>query len=221
MMSQRPSRCIFGPPIREYDGRRTLRSLADALAKLQEFGGLANGEGVEIKTWGLMLPDGRSTGFLVVIGPSRADGSRWVIRMPSSGRFVACTTRGERQTYDIAVLDNATSDAEGNVRLEDGRLLHRIDFIPAPFLRHLTGIEEAIVEHALEFLGVEDECYRPIHNELPPDVQMLRYDLIWDIRIERLKPVQHHVCRKVPNASPSVVAATLKYVGMRMPRSIA
>src|SRR5205085_11029164 len=92
--------------------RRTLRSLADALAKLQEFDGLADDDLVEIKTWGLTLPDGRSTGFVVILGSFQADDSRWIVRMPSSGRFVARTTLGEKQSYDITVLDDATGDDE-------------------------------------------------------------------------------------------------------------
>jgi hypothetical protein len=39
-------------PYFEYDGRKTMRSLADALTKLRELGNLSDGEDVEIKTMG-------------------------------------------------------------------------------------------------------------------------------------------------------------------------
>jgi hypothetical protein len=51
-------------PWLEYDGRKTMRSLADALTKLRELGNLSVGENVEIKTMGIRLPDGRLSGHV-------------------------------------------------------------------------------------------------------------------------------------------------------------
>jgi hypothetical protein len=210
---------IFAPPIQEYDGRLDLQSIADALAKLRELDGLADDDKIEIKTARLTLAEGHSSGFVVVLGPLHADGSRRAIRMPSSARFMASTTLRERQAYDIAVLNDAVGDAEGNVELSDGRFLHLVDLIPTPFAREWSDDEEAIVEHALKFLEVDDRCYSPIHDALPPDVQMLRYDAVAKIRIRRLKPVQHYVWRQMPHVSASLIAATLRRAGMQLPRS--
>ena len=106
---------VLAPPIREYDGRTSMRSLVDALTKLRELDGLSDSEDVEIRTRGVKLPDGQFTGFVVVLGPIRADGSRWVIRMPSSARFAAATTLRERHVYEIPLLNGAISDCDGNV----------------------------------------------------------------------------------------------------------
>jgi hypothetical protein len=96
-------------PWLEYDGRKTMRSLADALTKLRELGNLSVGENVEIKTMGIRLPDGRLSGIASVLGPQQHDGTRRVIFMPSSATFSARTTLGERQQYEIQKLNDATS----------------------------------------------------------------------------------------------------------------
>jgi hypothetical protein len=211
---------VFGPPLKEYDGRATLRSLADALAKLQELGGLSDGDVVEIKTAGLTLPDGRLTGFVTVLGLCRADGSRWVIRMPSSGKFTARGTFGERHTYNIAVLNGARSDLDGNISLANGEFLHQVDLRATPFLRDLSETEEAIVEHALKFLGAEDQCYFPLHDSLPPDVQLLHYEEVAKIRIPSLKSLQYAIQKEIPGVSYTFIANTLKFAGMRFPRAV-
>jgi len=41
-------------PYLEYDGRKIMRSLADALTKLRELGNLSGRENVEIKTMGII-----------------------------------------------------------------------------------------------------------------------------------------------------------------------
>src|SRR5215211_7915668 len=115
-------------PYLEYDGRKTMRSLADALAKLRELGNLFDGEKVEIRTMGLRLPDGRPSGVVSVLGPQQQDGTRMVIFMPPSATFSARTTLGD-QHYEIQELNNATSDSEGNVELASRQFLHQINLI--------------------------------------------------------------------------------------------
>src|SRR4051812_29759635 len=94
-----PNSSILAPPFRDYDGRETMRSLADALHKLQELGALSTDERVEIRTAAVQLPD-RASGLVLVVGPPRPD-VRWVIRMPSAAKISARTTRGEPLTLGI------------------------------------------------------------------------------------------------------------------------
>ena len=49
---------LLGHPYVEYDGRKSMRSLADALTKLREEHHLDEGQNVTIKTKGVILPDG-------------------------------------------------------------------------------------------------------------------------------------------------------------------
>ena len=196
-----------------------MRSLIDALTKLRELGALYDGKDAEIRTKGVKLPDGKLTGFVVVLGPIAADGSRCVIRMPSSARFAAATTLHERHVYEIPLLNGAISDCDGNVQLATGEYLHQVDLIPAPCHYDFEATEHSIVHHAVRFLGVEDQCYRPMHEELLPNELRLDYHLVAQIRIDRLKPVQHYVMGHVPNVSMSFIAQTLRRAGMRLPRS--
>jgi hypothetical protein len=80
---------LFAPPVLDYDGRKTLRSLADALEKLRELDGLSDQEIVKINVWPLRLFDGRRTACVSVVRPRRSDGSMFVVLMPSSGAFSA------------------------------------------------------------------------------------------------------------------------------------
>jgi hypothetical protein len=155
-------------PWLEYDGRKTMRSLADALTKLRELGNLSVGENVEIKTMGIRLPDGWLSGIASVLGPQQHDGTRRVIFMPSSATFSARTTLGERQQYEIQKLNDATSDSEGNVELANGQFLHQIELIPAPAHYDFTLGEEKIVMAAIEFLQ------RPRQAIIRPSRSLLR-----------------------------------------------
>ena len=152
--------------VRTYDGRRDMRSLADALAKLRELDGFSDGGNFEIKTMEILLPDRRALGLMAVLGPRHHDESGWIIRMPSAVKFTARTTIGTLQTYDIALLNDAISDSDGNVKLAGGQFLHQIDLIPAPIPCDFTATDDETVRHALKFLQVEDRCYLPIDEEL-------------------------------------------------------
>ena len=209
---------LFAPPVRDFEGRKSLRSLADALEKLRELDGLSDQETVEIKTYPLELFDGRRTGCVSVVRPRRADNSTFIVLMPSSGEFTALTTLGERVTYTIDVLDGATSDADGNVELANGQFLHSVVLKPVPFYE-FSETDDKIVRLALKFLQAENQCYRPIEPDLLPGIELLNYALVARIRIERLKPVQHYVLKLLPQLSPSAVSSALKRAGIRLPRS--
>jgi hypothetical protein len=211
-------------PYLEYDGRETMRSLADALTKLRELGNLSDRENVEIKTTGIRLPDGRLSGIASVLGPQQQDGTRRVIFMPSSATFSARTTLGERQHYEIQKLNDATSDSEGNVELANGQFLHQIELIPAPAHYHFTLGEEKIVMVAIEFLQregrLEHQCYRSVDEKLLPDVKLLDYAQVAKVRIKHLKPVVRYIMElKLAEVTEALIRAILKRAGLQLPRS--
>jgi hypothetical protein len=212
-------------PYLEYDGRKTMRSLADALTKLRELGNLSDGENVEIKTTGIRLPDGRLSGIVSVLGPQQQDGTRMVIFMPSSATFSARTTVGDRLQYEIQKLNDATSDSEGNVELASGQFLHQIELMPAAAHYDFTPTENQIVMAAIVFLqreGVlEHQCYRSVDEKLVPDLKILDYAQVAKVQIKRLKPVVHYIMNelKLPSVTEARIRATLKRVGMQLPRS--
>jgi hypothetical protein len=211
-------------PWLEYDGRKTMRSLADALTKLRELGNLSDGENVEIKTMGIRLPDGRPSGVVSVLGPQQQDGTRMVIFMPPSATFSARTTLGDRQHYEIQELNDATSDSEGNVELANRRFLHQIKLIPAPAHYDFTLTENKIVMAAIVFLQreglLEHQCYRSVDEKLLPGVKLLDYAQVAKIQIKRLKPVVRFIMKlKLPDVTEALIRASLKRAGMQLPRS--
>ena len=112
--------------VRTHDGRRDMRSLTDALAKLRELDGFSDGGNFEIKAMEFLLRDRRVLGLMAVLGPRDQDEFGWIIQMPSAVKFTARTTSGTRQTYRIGLLDDAISDADGNVQLANGQFLYQI-----------------------------------------------------------------------------------------------
>jgi len=218
VVSARWAMPLLAYPYIEYDGRKSMRSLADALAKLREEHNLCEGQNVEIKTMGMRLPDGRLSGVVSVLGPQQPDGTRMVIFMPPSARFSARTAMGHRQTYIIPKLNGATSDSDGNVELVDGQFLHAIELIPAPAHYDLTPTEHMIVHAAIASLKLEHQCYRALHDLLP-GLKVLDYAEIAQVRIKKLKPVVRDVRKFVPEVSDTYIVATLKRAGMQLPRS--
>ena len=61
---------LLGHPYVEYDGRKSMRSLADALTKLRDEHHLDEGQNVTIKTKGVILPDGRLERLCIGVGPA-------------------------------------------------------------------------------------------------------------------------------------------------------
>ena len=210
---------LLGDPYVEYDGRKSMRSLADALTKLREEHHLDEGQNVTIKTMGVMLPDGHSSGFVSVLGPQQPDGTRMIIFMPSSARFSGRTTLGDCHTYMISELNDATSDSDGNVELVDGRFLHAIELIPAPAHYDFSLTDHKIVHSALAYMELGHQCYRALDKELLPGLKVLDYAEVAKVRIKKLKPVVRHVINLLPDVSDTQIIATLKRAGMQLPRS--
>jgi len=194
-----------------------MRSLADALAKLREEG-LADGEHVEIKTTGFDLPGCGKIALVMVVGLRRPDGSMFVVLMPSARTFVARTTRGERLTYSIEMLDAAISDADGNVELTNGQIVHAVDLVPSPFFREFSATEHAIVRLAIKICKVEDKFFQPFDTEILPSLMRVRYEGISKASIKRFNLLRLRICEQMPGVSPSQLASALKRAGFRVKR---
>ena len=208
---------LFGASVREHDGRCTMRSLADALDRLRVCGELGEDEHVEIRSNPVRLPDGRDSGFVVIVGPPRPDGAISVVRMPSAAEFSALGTFRDRRTHPIAKLNGAISDCDGNVQLATGEYVHAVELIPAAGHYELTFLEEIVVRLALKCLAEEERCCPPLDPSLP-GVAPPRYDAIAENRIKRLKTVQRYVGERI-YVAPHTVARTLARAGMKLPRA--
>src|SRR5215212_9726757 len=71
-----------------------IRSVADALAAVQAAGVLRDGETAQLRATGLLLPNGRRTGFVVLHGPEVDGVKEWWLPLPSSVGFSAATAPG-------------------------------------------------------------------------------------------------------------------------------
>ena len=119
-------------PGQSFNGRKSLRSVADALEKLRELGGLQGTGNIECSILPIQLPNGRASGLVCVIGPREDDGRRWIIWMPSAVKFSAISMTKVRQTFEIGLLNGAIIDHGGNVTLHNGQHVHGVNLIPVP-----------------------------------------------------------------------------------------
>ena len=204
--------------LKVHDGRKSMRSMADALQKLNELGVLSDGQNAQVKISEILFPDRKtSSGVVSVVAPLRPDGSGWAIWMPSSSRFKALNTMGIRRTYGIALLDNVFSDRDGNVDLGGGQFVHAVEFVPTPFYQ-FTDLQHAIVYFALEFLQVEDQCTFSPYGDLLPSAKSLDYSEISKLRVSHIKALTYHIEKRL-SVSRHTIEATLRRAGIKFPRS--
>src|SRR6516165_8606981 len=116
----------FDTETKSFDGRKSMRSLANALEKLRELSSLHGTWTIECKTLPIQLPNRRVSGLVCVIGPRQEDGRRWVIQMPSAAKFSAISTTKVRQTFDVGMLNCAISDQDGNVALHNSNHVYGV-----------------------------------------------------------------------------------------------
>jgi hypothetical protein len=204
-----------------FDGRNIMRSLADALEKLRELGGLRGTGNIECNTLPIHLPNGRVSGLVSVIGPRQDNGRRWIIRMSSAAKFSAMSTTKVRQTFEIGMLNGAISDQDGNVTLHNGQHVHGVELIPVAVHYDFDSTQHAIVWHALKLLGKLDECWHSVDDKLLPGIKYLDYSKILNIRIQGRKQLLYDIGKYVDGVSASFIAKTLADAGMRGPRSSA
>lgn len=209
-----------GRTLKLWDGRETMRTLADALTKLHELGSLAHDGQAEIRTRPMRLPNGERSAVVMVIGAR--DKSGWGIAMPSAAKFHARDTLGRRQGYEISALHGAIADADGNVELPDGSHVHNVELEPTKLNYELTAVQEKVVHHAICFLRAEDRCYRYVDNELLPGLRALDYHAVRELGNERLpslKAIERHVTDRISSVSRQTIATALANSGLRRPRS--
>ena len=162
----------FLPELR-FDGRKSLRSMADALETLRELGALQGTGNIQFNVLQMQLPNGQVIGLVSVMGPRQEDGRRPFIWMPSAVKFSAISMSNVRQTFDIGLLNNAISDRDGNVTLHAGQHVHGVNLTPVPMHYDFDSTQHAIVWHALKLLGKLDECWRSVDDKSLPGIKRL------------------------------------------------
>jgi len=203
------------------DGRRSMRTLADALVKLEKSGLLKEGDHATIRTCWMQLPDGAVVATVAVIAPGEQPQNH--VMMPAAVRFTANNTVGARREHHLEELDGAITDRDGNVQLPDGSYVHAVELTPVHLPQELTDSEEQVLRCVLDVLDVKKECYRPLHAELAPHLEVLDYALVAQLGAERKLPslntIEREVFRRMPHVGRQTLATVLARAGLRRPRS--
>lgn len=188
-----------------------MQTLADALARLEELRNLQEDSTVRILARPIALPDGQLTFCLLVLG---ADPFGPVVGMPWSARFEARGTLGERRHYDAGLLHTATSDADGNVTLQDGSHVHAIKFERTEAHSQLSPLEEQILRITVSLLNAEKACYRELDEVALPGIRFLDYINLRDLHIPSLKAHVFDVRQRL-DVSGETIAPALRKAGVR------
>jgi hypothetical protein len=204
--------------LRFFDGRAAMRSLADGLEKLRELQLDLGERPITIKTSPLRLPTGEVTAIVVLMTENTSAAIRWAIALPSSAQFNATTTLGARHRYDIAVLDDASVDVDGNVCLTNGVYLHNVELVPTILRPDLTKRQTRILYLTIYALQAEHRCFRSVYPSLP-DLVGLDYRALSKEKLPSLKELERQIAKDMPDATRHEIADALAVAGMRQPRS--
>jgi hypothetical protein len=203
-------------PVRQYDGSREMRSLADGVAKLIELDDFSENETATIKSFGWSLGKGVDLGFPTLLGPVRNDRPRVAVHLPPCRTFSAKTTIGVRHTFGIALLHEAQIDAEGNVTLGWGEHVHSVEFVPDRSWRAWSPLDEAIVRCAIRLGKTEHVFCWPVDEALLPDLKVLRYDILSGWHIEGSRRLLRDITQHIPDVSLRRAASALKRAGFEL-----
>ncbi|MGB6082510.1 MAG: hypothetical protein WBF99_23925 [Xanthobacteraceae bacterium] len=122
-------------------------------------------------------------------------------------------TRGE-----TADLHDAKIDDHGVITLTTGQTFRSLDLQPGPRSHYeLNDHQDAIVRKAINILGKDTTCYRPLDPDLP-DMRVLDYALVADVRIAHMGELKYQIQNAMPDIEYSAIAKTLKLSGMKFPR---
>jgi hypothetical protein len=204
--------------VRQYDGSTELRSLADAVAKLVDFDDFSEHEIATFKTWGWTLQPGVDVAFAALLGPARVDRPRLAVTLPPCCTFSAKTTGGVRETFRIALLNEAITDSAANLTLGNGEHVHSAQFRPDWSWCAWDELDDRIVRCAIDIGKVEHLFYWPIDEALLPGVKKLRYDVLLGWRIVGSCRLLRDIAQNMPGVSRRRAATALKRAGFELDR---
>jgi hypothetical protein len=123
----------------------------------------------------------------------------------------------------MARIDGAVVDTRGGVTLSDGTLLHAVDVLPFALPFELTDKQRLILECAIEYSAMAEECYHSPAPKILPDMRTLDFARLRLIEIDKLEALvafvqaafAKHGCKQ---PSRQTIANTLAICGMRIPR---
>lgn len=200
------------------DGRRSMRSVADAIEALRYAQSLKRDSLIEIRT--SFLPARTAARPSIVLVVCRASASKQTrgVALPTSYNFT-CRRLGKptTETLETPILDRAMVFQHGTVSLTDGTCLQAVNVVPAALPFQLTATQKRIVHWTIKFSEAETICYR-----CPPelDLEWLDYGALSQVKVPKLEAVVQYIVDSDPTlkVSRQSVANALAACGMRLPR---
>jgi hypothetical protein len=202
---------------RTISGRRSMRSIADALEALGNGGHLVHGSVLEIRTSPLPSLTHEAPSLVLVVCHHPPE-EPWGVALPTSWEFTGRSLEtGTPETFEIARLDRARVDEGGTVTLSDGTCLRAVEVVQASLPWTLTELQKQIVYWTIEFAGSGDDCYR--YGPPTPDLKSLDYAALRKLEIPKLAALVRFIAEKTGLiTNRQTVANTLAVCGVRVPR---
>ena len=149
----------MNPIAQVIDGRRSMRTLVDALASLEKVGLLKEGDHATVRTCWMQLPDGSVVATVAVIAPGEQPHS---VMLPAAARFTAKNTVGRAARIRLGRAGRREHGRRGQ-RAAPGRLVRpRCGALPVHLPEELTKAETEVLLCVLDVLELKKECYRPL-----------------------------------------------------------
>lgn len=202
---------------RTIDGRRSMRSIADALEALRGDGHLENCCCLEIRTNPLPSQTDEAPSLVIVVCHLNPPGKPRGVALPTSWEFRGRPPRESApETLEISRLDRATVAEDGTVTLSDGTCLRAVEVLPAHLPRELTELQKQILHWTIKFADAEDDCYVCGPT---PDQKWVNYAALRKLEIPKLAPLVRFIAEKTRLIiNRQTVAYTLAVCGVRVPQ---
>jgi hypothetical protein len=209
--------------------RTSRRTMADAVAVLQDYSGFSENDRAEIRIAGLKLPSAEVVGLVQLVFDRPGCDTTYLVSLPTSKLF-RCRRLGARQSecFDIALLDGAVLDGASKVRLTDGALMCAVEVLPVRLPLAPTALDWLIVYHTIRFIDAKEQCFRPLRsaiNDLPmdmiPNLSWIDCSKLPGLAVPSLDSIATYIASVGPKlgVSQQKIADTLLKFGMRIPRS--
>jgi hypothetical protein len=204
---------------RTIDGRRSMRSVADALESLRNAGHVPAGSFLEIRIGPLPARTTERPSIVLIVCHANPTEETWGVALPTSYEFTGRPLgNNASKTFEISLLDRARIDEGGKVMLSDGTCLQAVNVVPAALPWELTELQKPIVYWTIKFIGAEGKCYR--YGPPTPDLEWLDYGALHKLELPKLEAVAQYIAEKDPRlkVTRQTIANALGVCGMRLPR---
>jgi len=130
---------------RTKNGRRSMRSIADALEALRGDGHLENCSRLEIRTNPLPSQTNEAPSLVLVVCHLNSPEEPWGVALPTSWEFRGRPLgKSTPETFEMLRIDRAKVDEDGTVTLSDGTRLKAVEVIPAALPWELQAVRDGI-----------------------------------------------------------------------------